>query len=317
MGRIIDIHEPEFRRLDLNLLLVFTALLRERSVTKAAQRLYLGQPAVSAALSRLRVFTGDELFVRTPAGMTPTVRALALAESLKPILEGLSETLFRDLVFDPAGSERCFTLGLFDVGEVTLAPALLARMEQAGSGMRLALRPTDRTSAAELLDSGAIELAIADFGEHPGWLRRQALNQEHFACMFDPRLVPAASPVSLEDYLRYPHLLASYSGDSTGLVDEALARHGLSRRVALSSARFSTLPFVLRTFASFATLPAAAAHAYAARLGLAVSPLPFELPSVELSQLWHVRHDNDPGHLWFRTLVAEAVAGLTVLRSPG
>jgi len=86
---MIDIDEADFHRLDLNLLLVFTALLRERSVTRAAQRLHLGQPAVSAALSRLRAFTGDELFVRTPGGMEPTAHALALAESLKPVLEGL------------------------------------------------------------------------------------------------------------------------------------------------------------------------------------------------------------------------------------
>ncbi|MYN10896.1 LysR family transcriptional regulator [Pseudoduganella aquatica] len=306
---MIDINEPDFRRLDLNLLLVFTALLRERSVTRAAQRLYLGQPAVSAALSRLRAFTGDELFVRTPSGMAPTARALALAEAVKPALESLSLALFAPAGFDPASSTRCFTLGMFDIGEVTLAPALLARMEQAGQGMRLALKPADRNNSAQLLESGAIDLALADFAAVPSWLRSVPLYSEQFACIFDPRLVPAALPISLEDYLAYPHLLTSFSGGFSGFVDEVLAKQGRSRRVVMATSRFTTLPFVLGAFPSLATLPLRAARVYAARLQLAISPLPFALPDVDLSLAWHARHENDAGHAWFRELVASVITG--------
>lgn len=305
---MIDIHEPDFRRLDLNLLLVFSALLREGSVTRAAQRLHLGQPALSAALARLRAFTGDELFIRTPSGMQPTARALVLAAALKPVLEGLGQALFTDSAFDPATSVRSFTLGLSDVAEVTLAPGLLARMEAAGPGMRLALKPADRHSAPALLDSGAIDLALADFPDLPAWLRRQPLYEEHFVCVFDPALVPAATPLSMDDYLRYPHLLTSFDGAFSGLVDEALTQRGLERRVTLATTRFTTLPFVLSAFPSLATLPAAAAHTFARRLGLAVSPLPFALPTVSLALAWHLRHDSDPGHAWFRALVADCIA---------
>jgi len=301
---MIDIDEADFHRLDLNLLLVFTALLRERSVTRAAQRLHLGQPAVSAALSRLRAFTGDELFVRTPGGMEPTAHALALAESLKPVLEGLAQTLFRPASFDPASSERCFTLGVFDIGEVVLGPSLLAQMEQQGRGLRLALRPADRVSAAGLLDSGAIDLAMADFGEVASWHRKQPLYQEHFLCIYDPRQVKLAPPLALDDYLALPHLLTSFSAGFSGFADEMLAARGLARRVVLATTRFTTLPFVLAEFPSLATLPARAAHAYARRLDLALSPLPFDMPAVDIALCWHARSDTDAGHLWFRELVA-------------
>ena len=138
---MIDINEHDFHKLDLNLLLVFTALLRERSVTRAARRLYLGQPAISASLARLRAFAGDDLFVRTAQGMEPTTRALALAERLKPVLEGLSAALFTTSAFDPSSSDRTFSLGMFDIGEVTLGPELLGDMEAEAPRVRLALRP--------------------------------------------------------------------------------------------------------------------------------------------------------------------------------
>jgi LysR family transcriptional activator of mexEF-oprN operon len=308
---MIEIDESDFRRLDLNLLLVFTALLRERSVTRAAQRLFLGQPAVSAALGRLRAFAGDELFVRTPAGMEPTVRALALAAALKGPLESLEQALFAAPVFDPATSERCFTLGLFDIGEVTLGPPLLARMAQAGAGLRLALKPADRHNIGQLLDDGAVDVALGDVDEAPAWHRKQYLYQEHFLCLYDPRRVPVTAPVSMDDYLAYPHLLTSFDGGFSGFVDEALARQGLVRRVVLATSRFTTLPFMLADFAAFATLPAVAARAFAARFGLALSPLPMASPVADLSMLWHARTDHDQGHAWFRALVAQAATSLS------
>jgi LysR family transcriptional activator of mexEF-oprN operon len=300
---MIDINEHDFRRLDLNLLLVFTALLRERSVTRAAKRLYLGQPAMSASLARLRAFTGDELFVRTAQGMEPTTRALALAERLKPALEGLSAALFTDDAFDPATSERSFSLGMFDVGEVTLGPELLGDMGTEAPRVRLALRPVDRANVVAQLESNSLDLAITDIGPTAGWIRTRPLFQESFACIFDPKVVHAAVPISLEDYLAYPHLLTSFAGEFSGYVDEVLAQRGTSRHVSMTTTRFSTLPFVLRRFRGIASLPATAARALGGALGLTVSPLPFEVPAVDLCLVWHARHDSDPGHQWMRELV--------------
>lgn len=300
---MIDINERDFRGLDLNLLLVFTAMLRERSVTRAAKRLFLGQPAVSAALARLRGFVGDELFVRTSQGMEPTAFALALAEQLKPVLEGLSEALFSPGGFDPAKSERTFNLGMFDIAEITLAPELLACIAEEAPGVRLALRPVDRENVNLQLDAGALDLAVADIGVTASWTRTKALYPEHFACMFDPALVDAKVPISLKDYLSYPHLLTSFTGDFRGYVDQVLEERDKSRRVTLTTTRFSTLPFVLRRFKGIATLPGTAARELGGALGLAVSPLPLDVPPVDLYLTWHARHDSDLGHLWLRELV--------------
>jgi LysR family transcriptional activator of mexEF-oprN operon len=300
---MIDINEHDFHKLDLNLLLVFTALLRERSVTRAAKRLYLGQPAMSASLARLRTFAGDDLFVRTAQGMQPTIHALALAERLKPALEGLSAALFTNSAFDPASSDRTFSLGMFDIGEVTLGPELLGDMEAQAPRVRLALRPVDRANAVAQLEAGALDLAITDIGATTGWIRTKPLYQEFFACIFDLKLVQARIPISLEDYLAYPHLLTSFGGEFTGYVDDVLAQRGLSRHVTMTTTRFSTLPFVLRRFRGIASLPAAAARELGGALGLSVSPLPFEVPAVDLFLVWHARHDTDTGHQWLRELV--------------
>jgi len=308
---MIDINEADFRRLDLNLLLVFSALLRERSVTKAAGRLFLGQPAMSAALARLRAFAGDELFLRSANGMEPTARALELAEALKPVMEGLSDALFATGGFDPLVSERSFALGVFDIGEITLAPLLLGAMATESPSVRLALRPVDRNDALAQLDSGAIDLAIIDMDAHAGWVRTQPLYQERFACVFDPKLVKAKAPISLDAFLAHPHLLTSFSRGFTGFVDEALAQQGLARRVTMTTTRFATLPFVLRSFAGIAALPATAAYEFASKLGLTVSPLPVEIPPVDLFLTWHARHDNDAGHRWFRDLVERKAIEMT------
>lgn len=316
---MIDINEADFRRLDLNLLLAFSALLRERSVTRAAARLFIGQPAMSAALARLRAFAGDELFVRGANGMEPTAHALALAERLKPVLEGLSDALFASGGFDPATSERTFALGLFDIGEVTLAPPLLRELARQAPAVRLALRPVDRHDAVAQLESGAVDLALTDLGPHAGWICTQHLYREHFACMFDAQQVKVRTPISLKDYLAHPHLLTSFSGGFQGFVDEALAAQGLARRVTMTTTRFATLPFVLRSFAGIASLPGTAARELGAKLGLTVSPLPVEVPPVDLSLAWHARYDNDAGHRWFRELVAAVVTGLrgTAPATPG
>ncbi|NNG24593.1 LysR family transcriptional regulator [Telluria aromaticivorans] len=300
---MIDINEHDFHKLDLNLLLVFTALLRERSVTRAAKRLYLGQPAMSASLARLRAFAGDDLFVRTARGMEPTAHALALAERLKPALEGLSTALFTDTAFDPASSDRTFALGMFDIGEVTLAPALLGALAAQAPRIRLALRPVDQANAVAQLEAGTLELAITDIGPTTGWICTKPLFKESFACMFDPKLVQVRIPISLQDYLAYPHLLTSFGGEFTGYVDDVLVERGLSRHVTMTTTRFSTLPFVLRRFRGIASLPGTAARELGSALGLEVSPLPFEVPAVGLHLVWHARHETDKGHQWLRDLV--------------
>ncbi|SFO98881.1 DNA-binding transcriptional regulator, LysR family [Variovorax sp. OK605] len=300
------INESDFRRLDLNLLLVFHALLHERSVTRAAQRLFIGQPALSGALKRLRAALGDELFVRTSHGMTPTPRALELARVIEPLLLSLQQALHATPAFDPARAERVFRIGLSDALEVALMPRLMQRLSAQAPGVRLVARAADRTDAPAMLDAAEIELAAGVFIDCAAWHRRRALFDWHFVCVYNPALVKARGPrLTLDEYLGHPHLLTSFSAGLSGLVDELLREKGLARQVVFSSRNFATSPFIVRQMPAITTVPTFAADTWRDALGLAVSPLPFDSPGYAVSLLWAAAHDGDPGLQWLVGLMTE------------
>lgn len=307
---MIHINESDFRRLDLNLLLVFHALLHERSVTRAAQRLFIGQPALSGALKRLRAALGDDLFVRTSHGMTPTPRALELARVIEPLLLSLQQALHAKPAFDPAKAERVFRIGLSDALEVALMPRLMQRLSAEAPGVRLIARAADRTDAPALLDAAEIELAVGVFTECAAWHRQRALFDWHFVCVYNPDLVKVRGKrITLEEYLRFPHLLTSFSADLSGLVDELLRERRLARQVVFSSRNFATNPFIVRQMAAITTVPTFAAATWRDALGLAVSPLPFETPGYAVSLLWAAAHDGDLGLQWLISLMGEVFGG--------
>lgn len=308
-----NINESDFRRLDLNLLLVFHALLHERSVTRAAQRLFIGQPALSGALKRLRAALGDTLFVRTSHGMTPTPRALELARVIEPLLLSLQQALHAKPVFDPARAERVFRIGLSDALEVALMPRLMQRLAAEAPGVRLIARAADRTTAPGMLDAAEIELAVGVFIDCAAWHRQRALFDWHFVCVYNPELVKSRSRrLTLKEYLRHPHLLTSFSADLSGLVDDLLREQGLARQVVFSSRNFATSPFIVRQMPAITTVPTFAAATWRDALGLAVSPLPFETPRYAVSLLWAAAHDGDLGLRWLVSLMGEVFGGKPV-----
>ncbi|HYE36465.1 LysR family transcriptional regulator [Methylocaldum sp.] len=304
---IDNINEIDFRKADLNLLPVFSALLKERSVTRAASRLYLGQPAVSAALVRLREMFKDELFVRTAKGMEPTARALELAEQLAPALEIIHREMFGAPRFDPATAERTFRLGMPDSIEVGLSPSLIECIQREAPGVRVAIRLAGHEQGAKLLDNKEMDLGISRFTNVASWHRQENLYREGYVCLFDGARLGIQAPIGMEDYLALPHLLMSFSGDFEGVVDEALARRKLRRRVLFSTTRFSALPFILKETDAIATLPASMARRCAKAFNLTLSPTPIEIETFTISMLWHARHDRDPGHIWLREAVKSIV----------
>ena len=304
------ITESDFRRLDLNLLLVFNALMAERSVTRAAARLFLGQPALSGALKRLRAAFGDELFVRTSHGMTPTPRALDLSRTIEPLLLGLQHELQARSGFDPARAARDFHIGTSDALEASLMPEVMQRVHAAAPGVRVVSHPTDGRHAAQMLDAGEIELALGVFLDVPAWHSQLALFDWHFVCVYDAaRVKPRGRHVAMRDYLAHPHLLTTFNTDLAGFVDEVLARQGLQRRVVYSSRNFATSAFILRQMAALTTVPTFAAHAWREAFGMAVSPLPFETPSYQVSLTWSRANEGDHGRQWLASLFAEAFTG--------
>ncbi len=310
------IDHSNLARLDLNLLVAFDALMTERGVTRAAERIGLRQSAMSHALSRLRDMFGDELLTRVPTGMQPTPRALALAEPVREALARIQALASRQAEFFPATAERVFRIGLPDSVEVLLVPALLAHLRLAAPGVRLRLQNVgDPRQLLDDLDADRIEIAvgIGDFSEGGTHHKRRNFMTGHYLCMFNAALVGIEPPVSLEDYVRLPHVLTSLRQAERGVVDDALAKLGLKRAIALTTPRFLAVPYLVHGAPVLTTMHAQLARLFAATLGLSLSPPPLDLPEIRLSLLWHASYDHDPAHRWLRetlsTLAAASARG--------
>lgn len=302
-------NEKNFRGVDLNLLVTFAAVMRERSTTRAGERLFLSQPAVSHSLRRLRAIFGDRLFVRVRQGLVPTPRAEALYRGLLPSLETIERKLQERDHFEPESSERVFRLGLPSALDVCVTPLLLEKLAEQAPGVGLVVRPVSLHTGPALLDSEEIELGVSVFPKIESWHRRKSLGSRNYGCLFDGRRLGVRPPITLKRYLALPHLLTSFSGERSGVVDTALAKRGLTRRV-LVAGDFAALPFYLFNRDAVATLPAYAAQVFAERLELSYSKPPLTLPDFPLSMIWHDRQDCDPGHHWFRQLVGEIVTAI-------
>ncbi len=289
-------------RLDLNLLVALDALLSERSVTRAAERVGLGQSAMSHNLSRLRALFGDELLTRGPQGMRPTPRALALAEPVRAALAQIQALLSRDGAFDPRTAERTFRIGLSDSTEVLLVPALLAGLCETAPGVHLRLHNIDPSRLADDLDADRLDLAVgmATFAGGQAHHKRRLLLTETYLCMFNAARTGVSAPITLEDYVRLPHVLTSLRPGERGVVDDALAPLGLKRTVVLTTPRFLAVPFLVARAPVVVTMHARLARLFAAELGLSLSPPPVALPDVDVSLIWHASFDHDPAHAWLR-----------------
>jgi LysR family transcriptional regulator, mexEF-oprN operon transcriptional activator len=302
MLAMIDIYQADFRKADLNLLVVFAALMRERSVTRAAASLHMSQGAASTALGRLRRLFDDELFTRVPGGVEPTPRAMDLARRIEPALGLIHGAVTDQDGFRPASARRTFVLGMSDDLEAALLPGLLAATGGL-PGIRLAVRQANRNTVAGMLDRGEIDIGVAAVPAHSADHRVEELFTSGYSCLFNARLLPLRAPIDLEGYLGSPHLLISFDG-RRGIVDDVLDAQGLHRRVIASTTHFAGAAVQLATLSAVATLPSHAAAVYARALGLTLSEPPIVMPSYTVSCISHTTTADDPAQVWLRALVA-------------
>lgn len=301
------INERDFRGVDLNLLVTFVVLMRERSVSQAAQKLFIGQPAASAALARLRELFDDRLLVRTPSGMVPTPRALALEAELAPLLERMQAALFAPVAFDPAAAGHTIAIGMPDWAELWLMPALCGRVRADAPGVRLAVKACDPFSAGGMLERGEIDLYIGTLTGGAGWQRSRRLRAMTFRCLYNPALlgVGRRRALTVEQYAAHPHVLVSYRGAFESVADERLAALGHKRDVRFATPRFSTVPELVRHSPVIGTVPDVLARQWDRDPDLASCPVPFDLPGFIASAHWHARRDRDPALGWLLDLVRE------------
>jgi DNA-binding transcriptional LysR family regulator len=293
----------DIRHLDFNLLKTLDALLDERSVTRAAERLSLTQPAVSGMLTRLRESFGDPLFVRAQRGMVPTLRAEQLAAPVKQLLSDI-EQMLQPQAFDPATAQMIVSMASTDYALRAVVVPFLSALRLQAPNIRVAVQPVDVQHLAGQLDRGDIDLALVTPDSTALGLHTAALFDERYVCVMRAGHPDAAAKTwSLERFCSLDHVLVSPSGGSfQGVTDQALARIGRSRRVTLSVTSFLVLPEILRTSDLIAVVPRRLAlHAD----GLVMLEPPVEVPGFSKTLAWHERTHHDPGQQWLRTLLID------------
>ena len=292
----------DIRALDLNLLKALDALLDEGSVTRAAQRLSLTQPAVSGMLTRLRDYFGDPLFVRTSHGMVPTLRASELSVPVKQILTDIA-ILLKPMQFDPMTAELTYTLVATDYALKAVVVPLIAALKQHAPRIRIAVRSVDSERMYQQLSRGEVDLALVTPQTTPDDLHGRALYQEEYVCVArSHHPLAAASEMTLEQFCEQEHILVSTEGRFMGVTDEALAELSLTRRVGVSVNSFLVIPDILRSTDMSAVVPS---RMVPVDSDLAIIPLPLNVPGFTKSMAWHERTHRDPAHQWIRALCVE------------
>ena len=291
--------------IDLNLLVIFDALIAEQHVTRAAKKIGLSQPATSSALSRLRVLFQDELFVKSSRGVTPTPKAIALAEPIRQALLDIQAAISSQHNFDAATSERTFRLGMDDYTEALFLPRLLQYVERIAPNIKIQVFPSNWQRSSELLDADEVDFTLGHCPHWKTWHRRQLLYEERFVTVMSQNNPLAKNPITLTDYVAASHLLVSPKGDMVGLVDDRLSQLSLKRRVAMSMPNFLPATMVVATTNLIATLPAQIAKTCTSTLKLHISSLPFEMTGFSVDLLWHSKNERDSGHLWLQTILSK------------
>ncbi|CAB3744703.1 LysR substrate-binding domain-containing protein [Paraburkholderia rhynchosiae] len=308
--------------LDLNLLRVFDAILRERNVLRASEAIHLSPSAVSHALSRLRAFLNDDLFVRTAAGMEPTARALEMAPLVRDALVTI-ERAIGPRQFDPGSTERQFCIAATDYMTAVLLPQFLRATALAAPHASITLLPASRIDLTTQIDVGRVEIALGSFSNVPTRIHEQVLFEERDMMVTAPDHPLAGREIGLREFTSLPLLVVSTGGSEDGFLSE----RGLTRRAemfdraALVTAfesvgkwpefrivqpHFLAIPSLLAGTRTAAIVPASLARFFSQSGTVHAAELPWEPTVRALQMIWHERHTQDQGHAWLRTMLADA-----------
>ena len=292
--------------IDLNLLVAFDALMAERSVTKAGRRIGRTQPAMSAALSRLRALFDDQLFVRSQDGLQPTPRALELADPLGRALEEIGRTLGFAQEFDPALSRVTLNIALQEHAAFKLLPHIVKCLHEKAPATKLAVRAyTARDEAIALLDGGTTDLAVGvPPASAPGRIFSRPLFQEHYVSILRKDHPAADRPLSLDTFLSLEHLLVSPEGDRFGHTDAALAELGLKRSLAITLTQMYAAPALIAGSDLIATLMRGVVEVSGYEDRVSILEPPIALEPCCYVMCWHRRNDTHPAQSWLRDCVA-------------
>lgn len=296
--------------LDLNLLVAFEALIAASSVSRAAEKLNVTQPAVSHSLKRLRQLFGDELLVRGPRGMQPTARAVALLPAVQAVLADVHSILSTTADFDPAVTSRMFRVSMSDAMSVEALPLIMRRMRHEAPNIDLTISTGGPREACQRIADDEIDLAIGVYPNVPADLLTRELYRDTLICVADKRHpLLKRGRMDFAAYLKAPHATVGANSDTGIQLDEILRAMGVQRRIAAAVPHYLTIPALILGTDLVAHTRARLLSVFRTSSDLAVFPVPVPIavPELEFIQIWHRRYDGDPGHRWLRDLVLDAV----------
>ncbi|MGJ7462800.1 LysR family transcriptional regulator [Halomonas sp. MA07-2] len=294
--------------IDVNLLVVFDLLYRERNTQRVAGQLGVTQPAVSHALKRLRQLLDDELFERTSRGLQPTPRASQLHPGVAEALARLHETLNLRDDFDPGTSQRTFNLAMTDIGEIIFLPRLLGYLAREAPGVRLSTLRSHHEDLKHGMENGQIDLAIGLIPQLGAGFYQRGLFVQRYVCLMRQHHPLAAGAFGLEDFMAATHAVVVAKGTGHGMVEEELARAGAKRPIRLQLPHFAAVPYIISESDLVVTVTDKFAEATRERFRLKVHKHPLPFPEIPINLFWHRRFHRDAGNRWLRGRLFEMFA---------
>jgi DNA-binding transcriptional LysR family regulator len=298
----------DLQDLDLNLLVMFNQLMIDRRVSRAAENLGLTQPAVSNSLAKLRRLFGDELFLRTSAGMVPTPFAEQLAEPVSYALAMIHSGLNQQTSFDPQSVERSMTVCMTDIGEIVFLPALLRRLAVEAPGISLSTVRNTSVNVRDDMEAGKVDLAIGFLPQLKAGFFQRRLFLQRYVCLFRRNHRLDKSRISLSDFTDAQHLVVISAGTGHGRVDELMRRTGTKRVVRITVPHFVGVGHILQATDLVATVPEKLAHHLLKPFDLVYRPHPVQLPEIAINAFWHAKAHRSPANRWLRGVVFDLFA---------
>lgn len=299
-----DTHD--INKLDLNLLVVFDALLRERNVTGAGRTLGLTQSAMSHSLARLRLFFDDALFIKSYRGVTPTAKAEALAPDVHAIIDAVRNRVLSQAQFDAAHAKRTFSLCVTDMGELVFIPPLLSRFKELAPHCSIRTLQVPPQQMEATLASGEADLVLGSVMNAPEGLYQQELFMHSFVTIASVKNEALGDTLSMEQFCDMPHVGVMLSSRSMRAYDSVVEDAGIKRHIAITTPHFLFVPLLLDQHPEFlATVPRSLGTIFSRHHLVRMFEPPMVLPKFSLRQYWHPRFHHDRAIVWLRGLVKE------------
>lgn len=304
----------DLRTFDLNLLVAFNLLMRERSVSRAAEKMFISQSAMSHVLQRLRQQLEDPLLVKTPTGMVPTARALDLVDPVAALLREVEGLIKAPASFDPLTSRRSFVIAATDYLEAVLLPKLAPLVARNAPNVNIHFARTNTRFPLDELERGEIDMVLGFdvMLKPPKHLHCQALFTDSMVCLARVGHPIVNTNLTLEDYIGLSHIMVSRTGASPGQVDLWLEAQGLERRVALTVSHFLSASLTVAETDWVIAAPRRVAEQFVRGLPIQLIRLPMQLPNYDTVMVWHPLQEQEAPHIWLRAQIHAACAELEI-----